>query len=77
MADENKIEYLMLEQFRAVRSDIAKVAEDIRNLKTEITAVRHHVRGIEVQQDGHGDEIAGIKVRLERLERRLELTDQS
>ena len=73
---DDKIELLMLEQFRIIRGDIAKLADDVRGLKVEMIAVRHHVRGMELQQDGHHDDIAAMKTRLDRIERRLELADE-
>ena len=70
-----KIENLVLEQLRAIRTDMGRMADDIRAIRTEMTSIRLHVRGIEVQQDGHHDDIATLKVRVERIERRLELAD--
>ena len=71
----DKIENLMLEHFRIIRSEIAGLRDEMRSLKTEMVAVRLHVRGIEVQQDAHHDDIASLKLRLDRVERRLELVD--
>ena len=66
---------LVLEQLRALRGDIARLSDDVRGLRTEMMSVRHHVRGIELSQDvDHGD-IASMKVRLDRIEKRLELAD--
>ena len=70
-----KVENLILEQLRAIRGDIAHIKADIQGLKTEMNAIRLHVRGVETLQDhDHGD-IAAIKLRLERIEKRLELAD--
>ena len=71
-----KVENLVLEQLRLIRTDIGKLAEDVRSIKTEPTAMRHHQRGFETAQDGHYEDIAVIKVRLDRIERRLELADE-
>lgn len=69
------VDNLVLEQLRAIRGDIARVADDLRGLRTEMMSIRHHVRGLELGQDvDHGD-ISAIKSRLDRIERRLELAD--
>ena len=67
------VENLVLEQLRAIRSDMSRMAEDMRGLRTEMVSVRHHVRGIELSQDADHDDIASMKARLDRIERRLEL----
>ena len=55
-----EVENLMLEHLRAIRADTAKMAEDIRGLRTEMTSMRQHMEGV---------------VRLDRIEKRLELVD--
>jgi hypothetical protein len=71
-----KVENLVLEQLRAMRATSDRILDEIRAIKSEMTSIRHHVRGIEVLQDqDHGD-IAAMKVRLDRVERRLELVDE-
>ena len=70
-----KVENLVLEQLRAIRGEIARMAEDMRGLRTEMMSVRHHVRGLELSQDVHHGDIASMKDRLDRIEKRLELAD--
>jgi hypothetical protein len=66
---------IVLELLRAIRGDISRIKDDMGALKVEMTAVRQHLAGvITLQEDDHG-EIAPLKVRLERIERRLELAD--
>jgi len=55
-----EVENLMLEHLRAIRADTAKMAEDIRGLRTEMTSMRQHMARV---------------VRLDRIETRLELVD--
>ena len=66
---------IVLELLRAIRGDIGRIEDDMGALKVEMTAVRQHLAGvITLQEHDHGD-IAALKVRLERIERRLELAD--
>ena len=66
---------LVLEHLRAIRTEMGKMADYMQTLSVEMTALRQHLAGVVTLQDhDHGD-IAGIKHRLDRIERRLELTD--
>ena len=69
------VENIRVEHLPAIRSDMARMADSMRLLGTEMTAMRQHMAGIvTIQEHDHGD-LAAIKVRLKRLERRLELAD--
>ena len=66
---------LMLEHLRAIRGDIVGIKDDMRAMRAEMTAMRQHLAGvITLQEHDHGD-IAALKVRVERIERRLDLVD--
>ena len=71
-----KVENLVLEQLRLIRGDFSKPADELRGIKVEIIVRRHHQHDLELTQDGHHDDIVSIKVRIDRIERRLELVDQ-
>ena len=66
---------LVLEHLRAIRGDLARMADGMQTMSAEMTAMRQHFSGIVTIQDhDHGD-IASIKVRLDRIEKRLQLAD--
>ena len=68
-------ENLMLEHLRAIRGDMAKMADRMETMSAEMTAIRQHLAGVvTIQEHDHGD-IATIKNRLDRIEKRLELVD--
>ena len=70
-----KVENLILEHLRVIRADMRKMADDIHTLRAEMTSMRGHMSGIASLQDhDHGD-IAAIKIRLDRIETRLDLVD--
>jgi hypothetical protein len=66
---------LVLEQLRAIRRDIARLADDVRGLKTEMIAVRMHGLGTETLQANDHADIAHLKDRVDRIETRLGLVD--
>lgn len=66
---------LGLDHLRAIRGDMARMAEAMRDISVEMRAMRQHLSGVVTLQDhDHGD-LTDIKQRLERIERRLDLVD--
>ena len=66
---------LVLEQFRVIRGDLGKLFNEMQTMRVEMTAMRQHMAGsLTIQEHDHVD-IAGIKSRLDRIEKRLELTE--
>ena len=66
---------LVLEHLRAIRGEMTRLAEWMQTMSTEMTAMRHHLFGAITTQNHDHVDIAEIKVRLERIEKRLELVD--
>lgn len=66
---------LVLEHLRAIRADLTGLKAEIRGVQSEQTAMRHEMRASSVRQDHLIEDTADIKVRLDRIERRLDLTE--
>ncbi len=66
---------LVLDMLRAMRGDMAKMADALRSVNIEIRAIRQHLAGVLTIQDRDHEDVAAIKDRLDRIERCLELTD--
>jgi len=66
---------LVLEHLRPIRAEMARMADDIRGLRTEMTSMRQHMGGVVTIQELDHTDLAAMKVRLDRIERRLELVD--
>ena len=73
MADET--DNLVLEHLRAIRGEMSNLKEEVRGLRSETTALRHEIRATTVLVEQCVEEIATVRVRLDRIERRLELTE--
>lgn len=69
------VENLVLEHLRSIRADMARMAERLDTISAEILIIRQPMAGLLGSQTLHDTEIAGIKVRLDRIEKRLELVD--
>ncbi|MBA2402190.1 MAG: hypothetical protein H0V72_26545 [Bradyrhizobium sp.] len=66
---------LVLEQLRVIRGDLGKLFSEMQTMRVEMTAMRQHMAGmLTIQEHDHVD-IAGIKSRLDRIEKRLELVE--
>jgi hypothetical protein len=71
----DKVEHLLLDHLRAIRGDMTRLADDMRTMRSEMTALRQHIAGVvTLQEHDHGD-IAALKVRLHRIENRLDLVE--
>jgi hypothetical protein len=75
MSDDN-ISHLMLEQFRLIRAQLDRVYGEVRAVKEDVLSLRHSGRSRDLIQDQDHDDVAALKVRVDRIERRLELTDK-
>ena len=71
------VENLVLEQLRAIRAEMARLADHTGTLSAETRAIRHQLAAVVTLQDHDHNDVASIKVRLDRIERRLELVDPS
>ena len=66
---------LPLEHLRAIRGDMAKLADGMRTMSVEMSAVRQHLSGVVTKQEHDHVDIAAIKGRLDRIAKRLDLVD--
>ena len=70
-----KPDNIVLEHLRAIRGDMGQLVGEMQTTRVEMTAMRHFMAGmITIQEHDHVD-VAGIKSRLDRIEKRLELAD--
>jgi hypothetical protein len=66
---------LVLEHLRHIRSRVDGLADDMRQVILRLGAQDRHLVGRQISEVGQNTEIDRIKQRLQRIERRLELTD--
>jgi ubiquinone biosynthesis protein UbiJ len=72
----DKVENLILEHLRGMRSDIADLKQGQRHTNERLAAIEHHMAGLYTASVNHTDEMDYLRRRVERLERRLEITDE-
>ncbi len=67
-----KVENLILEHLRVIRADMSSMKEEMSTMRAEMPIIRQHMAGLLGGQTLHDGEIASIKVRLDRIEKRLD-----
>ena len=73
MADETT--NIVLEHLRHIRARVDGLTDDVRQVILRLGAIERHVAGLHISDVSQNAEIDMLKTRLDRVERRLELTD--
>ena len=68
---------LMLEILKRMQGDLASVRRDVTTLAVRVSALEDFTRGITTSIFGMQAEITAINHRLDRIERRLDLTEET
>ena len=67
---------IVIEHLRKIDRKVDMVIDDLGELKTAVVALDGYMASSHVQVAGHSGELDKIKTRLDRIERRLELSDR-
>ena len=70
------IESLVLEHLRAIRADLRDVKERVTGVEVQLSAMGQQLAGLTTALYGNRSDFNDIKRRVERIERRLELSDE-
>ena len=70
-----KVENLILDHLRAMRADISSINDETRGMRGEMRAMNQHMAGFMTQEIGQDGDIAELKHRIGRIEKRLELSE--
>ena len=66
---------LVLEILKKLHGEFALMREDMRGMRSEMTSIKQHMAAFMSQQVHQDSEVAMLKMRLDRIERRLDLVD--
>ena len=66
---------LVIEIVRRMQGDLPELKEGQRAANRLFAAIESHMAGFHLTVAAHSDELADLKARIERIERRLELAD--
>jgi len=68
-------ESLVLEILKRLQSEFSLMREDMRGMRSEMMALKQHMAAFMTNALTQDSDIASIRLRLERIERRLDLAD--
>ena len=70
-----EIESLVLEHLRAIRSDLADLKREVTGNSVQLSAVGQQLAGLTAAVYASKSDVDELTRRMDRVERRLELTD--
>ena len=70
-----EVENLVLEHLKRFQAQMARVEEKVDGLGTDLRGVKQHMAAFLTSEVNQDADIASLKSRLERIERRLDLID--
>lgn len=70
-----EIESLVLEHLRAIRSDLADLKREVTGNSVQLSAMGQQLAGLTVAVYAGKSDVDDLKRRMDRIERRLELTE--
>lgn len=73
MTDE--MQNIVLEHLRLIRASVDDLKTEVRNFNLRVGSTEHQIAGFQLLTAGQNAEIDHIKVRLDRVEKRLDLTE--
>ena len=74
MAD-NITNELLLETLKAIQAKLVDISGDILDLKTDMRGIKGHMAAFMQSEVAHDGSIAAITMKIERIEKRLNLVD--
>jgi hypothetical protein len=74
MAD-NVTNELLLEHLKAIQAKLARHDEAFQRIEAEVRVLKTHIYGLVQAELGRDPDMASLLLRIERIERRLELND--
>jgi len=70
---ENVTNELMYETLKQMQTKLAEILSEIHDLKADNRALRTHMAGFMQSEVANSSTVAGLQLRIERIERRLEI----
>jgi hypothetical protein len=70
-----KVENLILEHLRAMRSDLSSVKEDVNGIRAEMRAMKQQMAAFMAHEATQDGDIASVKLQLERIGKRLDIVE--
>lgn len=72
---DNVTNELLLETLKAMQGKLSDIASDLHDLKTDMRGIKGHMASFMQSEVAQDSAIAAIQTRLDRIERRLEISE--
>jgi hypothetical protein len=69
------VEHIMLEHLRAIRGDVSYLKTELSGVRAEMLGIKHHIAAFIANEVVQDSDLASLKMRLDRIERRLDLVE--
>lgn len=66
---------LILEHLKSIQQRLSNLENGQADIKTSLVSIQQHMTGFMTHATAHESAIANLQLRMERLERRLEISD--
>ena len=66
---------LIYEGLKKVQEDVSQTRQDVRNVRDELIATRGHLLALQKDTNNIYERLTTLEIKVDRVERRLELTD--
>jgi len=73
----DKTDSLVLEHLRAIRGDLAKLQEGQERVELRLSSIEAHIGAFQLSEARQNGDLDQLRKRVERIERRLELVDET
>ncbi|HEY9010253.1 MAG TPA: hypothetical protein VIN06_04500 [Devosia sp.] len=74
MTDNNVTNALIFETLKAMQAKLVDIAGDVHDLKNDVRGVKGHMAAFMQSELSQDSALAAIQTRLDRIERRLEIS---
>lgn len=75
MAKGNVTNELLLETLKAMQAKLSDVASDVQDVKTDLRGIKGHMASFMQSEVAQDNTLASIQARIDRIERRLNLSE--
>jgi len=69
------MENIVLEHLRQIRATLDDLKIEVRNFNARVGVAEHQIAGCHLATASQNDEIDALKMRMDRVERRLDIRD--
>ncbi len=76
MNDFENLSHLALEQLRVIRTDVAELRNDNRDIKASLAVMRAYIADQHTEQNLLNTRKASAEIEIDRIEQRLSLRDE-